>query len=178
MKNFIFQNLKFTWPNLYTDSPAPQFLKDKSLKVVIRNYHQTRPYLVEISVLAIIRQKVYPTTPHSGVVSYIIACTELCGHQCMHQYTKQAQVKLSANVAFYDNSKRCPTHGDQIKSIFFVFKEHLAMKQENFTGTISASWQIRKIVACTYVARLFFSSLKPGAPHGQIHQQTKIFLHQ
>ena len=56
----------------------------------------------------------------------------------------------------------------RLNQFFFVFKEHLAMKWENFTGTISASWQIRKIVACTYVARLFFSSLKPGAPHGQI----------
>ena len=63
---------------------------------------------------------------------------KLCGYKCMHQYTKQLYVKLSSNIEFfkfkidtqalYDNSKRCSTQWDYIKTFSHVFKTNWAMK--------------------------------------------------
>ena len=96
--------------------------------------------------IVLVSIKSYHITPHSGactyirnstflsdqVVSYICAWTKLFGIKCMHIYTKHLYVILTSNFeilknkidtqALYDNSKRCPTQYDYIKTISFIFK--------------------------------------------------------
>ena len=94
----------------------------------------------------------YPIIPHSGactyvrnsiffwsdkVVSYVSACTKLFGCKCMHKYTKHLYVNLSSNFeiskvktdtqALYDNSKRCITQWDYLKTISIVLKTNWAI---------------------------------------------------
>ena len=107
------------------------------------------------------------------VVSYISACIQLFGCKCMHQYTKHLYAKLSSNFeilkvkidtqALYDNSKRCSTQWDYIKTMSFFLKRIEPWNSNFVPGIFLLDGRFENLWhALIHEANQFFLSPKNG----------------